>query len=241
MTIGGPTAVARNVISGEPWRRRGCRRQLGGHAPPGQLRRRGPDRDAAAGQRRRRDLINLSPGATIGGTASGAGNVISANAKAGVSIQGYATFGAAVLGNFIGTNKTGSIALGNGADGVDLGGMSDVTIGGAATGSGTSFRPTPARASGSSPATPASSCRVTVSARTLPGPTRSATATGIIIEGGSSNNTIGGTTAGAGNTIAYSATIGVDVDARTGLTKSAGTRSFPTEGWGSLGGRRLSQ
>ena len=40
--------------------------------------------------------------------------------------------------------------------------------------------------------------------------------TGVLIDGGSSNNTIGGTTAGAGNTIAYSAGIGVDVDATAG-------------------------
>ena len=40
--------------------------------------------------------------------------------------------------------------------------------------------------------------------------------TGILIDGGSANNTIGGS-AGAGNTIAYSAGIGVDVDATAGI------------------------
>ena len=39
---------------------------------------------------------------------------------------------------------------------------------------------------------------------------------GIQIDGGSSNNTIGGTAAGAGNTIAFSTGIGVDVDATAG-------------------------
>ena len=39
--------------------------------------------------------------------------------------------------------------------------------------------------------------------------------TGILIDGGSANNTIGGS-AGAGNTIAYSTGIGVDVDATAG-------------------------
>ena len=40
--------------------------------------------------------------------------------------------------------------------------------------------------------------------------------TGILIEGGSSNNTIGGTVAGDGDTIAFSTGIGVDVDATAG-------------------------
>jgi trimeric autotransporter adhesin len=39
---------------------------------------------------------------------------------------------------------------------------------------------------------------------------------GILIDGSSANNTIGGTTTGAGNTIAFSAGIGVDVDASAG-------------------------
>src|SRR6202034_1620122 len=39
---------------------------------------------------------------------------------------------------------------------------------------------------------------------------------GIQIDSGSSNNTIGGTAAGAGNTIAFSTGIGVDVDSSAG-------------------------
>ena len=37
--------------------------------------------------------VNDAPGTTIGGTAQGAGNVISANAQSGVSIQGTAATG----------------------------------------------------------------------------------------------------------------------------------------------------
>ena len=49
-----------------------------------------------------------------------------------------------------------------------------------------------------------------------PGRTRSGNGNGIQIDGGSFNNTIGGTAAGAGNTIAFSTGIGVDVDATAG-------------------------
>ena len=40
--------------------------------------------------------------------------------------------------------------------------------------------------------------------------------TGVLIDGGSADNTIGGTVAGAGNTIAFSTGNGVDVDATAG-------------------------
>ncbi len=52
---------------------------------------------------------------TIGGTASGAGNVISGNTNDGVEITGNSTTGNLVADNFIGTNLAGTAALGNGS------------------------------------------------------------------------------------------------------------------------------
>ena len=49
---------------------------------------------------------------TIGGTAPGAGNVISGNVTYGLRLQG--TGGNTIEGNFIGTDRTGTKALGNG-------------------------------------------------------------------------------------------------------------------------------
>ena len=98
-------------------------------------------------------LVSGTPGVTIGGTATGDGNIISANPTAGIGLYADTT-GALIENNLIGTDITGSIPLGNG--------------------------------------------------------------NGIQIDGGSSNNTIGGTAAGAGNTIAFSTGIGVDVDATAG-------------------------
>ena len=70
-------------------------------------------------------------GNTIGGTASGAGNVISANGAYGVWITGGGTTQNLVQGNSIGTDITGTAALGNAYSGVQIdSGAANNTIGG---------------------------------------------------------------------------------------------------------------
>ena len=71
-----------------------------------------------------------SPGNTVGGTDALDGNVISGNRGSGIYINGGDH--SVVQGNFIGTDATGTIALGNGPGnyGVDLSAGTDVTIGG---------------------------------------------------------------------------------------------------------------
>ena len=71
---------------------------------------------------------------TIGGTTAGDRNVISGNAQAGVFIDGSAT-GNLVAGNFIGTDVTGTKALGNGTAGVEIADSAwNNTIGGTTAG-----------------------------------------------------------------------------------------------------------
>ncbi|HYY59410.1 MAG TPA: Calx-beta domain-containing protein, partial [Pyrinomonadaceae bacterium] len=65
---------------------------------------------------------------TIGGTAAGARNLISGNAR-GMSIEGTSSTGNKVQGNLIGTNFNGNAALGNSGSGVEVGGVSNL-IGG---------------------------------------------------------------------------------------------------------------
>jgi titin len=70
----------------------------------------------------------------IGGTDPGARNVISANTFSGILVvSAFRDSSAFVQGNYIGTDVTGTQALGNGT-GVEAG--SDVTIGGTAAGAG---------------------------------------------------------------------------------------------------------
>ena len=76
-------------------------------------------------------------GNTIGGTAAGAGNVISGNTFDGVDISGSGTAGNVVLGNYIGANATGTAALANRERGILIyGGAADNTIGGATRSAG---------------------------------------------------------------------------------------------------------
>ncbi len=78
--------------------------------------------------------ISASDNNTIGGTEPGAGNVISGSTSFGV-VLGQGSTGNRVEGNFIGTDETGSIDLGNGADGVRISSPNN-TIGGMVPGAG---------------------------------------------------------------------------------------------------------
>ena len=74
-------------------------------------------------------LLSGAAGALIGGTAAGDRNIISGNTGVGIGLFGGTT-GAAIEGNLIGTDITGSTPLGNGT-GVQIdGGSSNNTIGG---------------------------------------------------------------------------------------------------------------
>ena len=74
-------------------------------------------------------------GNTIGGTTAADRNTISGNLQNGVSISGVGTTGNAILGNFIGTDVTGTLDLGNTLNGVlATGGATDNVIGGTVAG-----------------------------------------------------------------------------------------------------------
>jgi sugar lactone lactonase YvrE len=75
-----------------------------------------------------------SDGNTIGGTSAGDRNVVSGNDIDGIHIDGVADN--VVQGNYIGTDATGLIAVGNAEDGIWLAGAFDNLIGGTAPGAG---------------------------------------------------------------------------------------------------------
>jgi titin len=75
-------------------------------------------------------------GNTVGGTAAGARNVLSGNAESGVFIWGPGCTSNTVLGNFIGTDITGKLAIPNLTNGVTIYNVVENTIGGIGPGAG---------------------------------------------------------------------------------------------------------
>jgi hypothetical protein len=154
----------------------------------------------------------------IGGTEPGAGNLISGNRVYGVQISGGRD-GQVIQGNRIGTDVTGTQAVGNGIDGVFLYGTSKNLIGGAEAGAGnlisgngwngiliTNY----ASADGSN-VVQGNLIGTDVSGTQPLGNGRD----GVQITR-LNNNTIGGEDTGAGNTIAFNGGDGVRVDQANG-------------------------
>ena len=160
--------------------------------------------------------IASARGNTIGGTTAGARNVISGNNQSGVRIDGNGATGNLVQGNFIGTDVTGMISLGNTRVGVVVtGGASNTSIGGTAAGSGNLI---------SSNGTNGVAITVDAFGNSVEGNLIGVDATGIGALGNglrgvaisASSNTVGGTDLGAANTIAFSGGDGVWVESGTG-------------------------
>jgi titin len=165
-------------------------------------------------------LTGGAHGNTIGGTVAGSRNVVSANGSHGIRLhsnpQGAATNNL-VQGNLIGTDAAGATDLGNAGDGVAVSdGATNNTIGGTASGA-----------------------RNTISGNDSHGvEIVDETTTGNLVQGnhigtnrtgsaglGNSedgvsinapSNTIGGTTAGAGNVISANTHNGVEINIRSG-------------------------
>src|SRR3990172_948070 len=75
-------------------------------------------------------------GNTIGGTGANDGNVIAGNAGEGIDVNGAGATNNVILGNRIGTDAAGTIAIANGFSGIRIqGGAGSNTIGGTAAGS----------------------------------------------------------------------------------------------------------
>lgn len=135
--IGGTTAAARNVISGNT---NGSGISINGTATGTLIEGNFIGIDAT-GTAALPNTIGISlsqtTGQVIGGTAAGAGNVISGNSF-GIALD-PGTSGTVITGNLIGTNATGTAAVGN-REGIQTfvsagNGVTNTTIGGTASGS----------------------------------------------------------------------------------------------------------
>ncbi len=125
-TIGGTVSAARNIISGNS--SDGVKLDSSGSSTLVLGNSIGINVVDAALANGGNGLNILSTTNTIGSTASGSRNVISGNSGDGVLIASGAS-GNQVLGSYVGLNIFGSAALGNGTNGIEVGGNSN-TIGG---------------------------------------------------------------------------------------------------------------
>jgi CSLREA domain-containing protein len=156
-------------------------------------------------------ITNYSPDSRIGGPAAGAGNTVSGNNFSGVLVYTPTATGVKVQGNRIGTNAAGTAAVPNGFYGVYVN-STDNLIGGAAAGEGNLIS---GNTRGGVALTERTAQRNVVQGNRI-GTNPAGTAalanggSGVTIAEGS-NNTIGGTAAGAGNQISGNAAQGVIV------------------------------
>ena len=128
--IGGTTEATRNVLDGVIFLDADANTFTGNYVGTT------PDGSAATGTGGGLAFVFGAEDNVIGGLDPGAGNVISGNTGNGIGI-GFGSTGNLIEGNFIGTNPTGSVALGNNADGIHIIGSSEnVIIGNLISGNG---------------------------------------------------------------------------------------------------------
>ena len=149
---------------------------------------------------------------TVGGTTAAARNLISGNNDDGIGLKDATTTGNLIQGNYIGTNITGTAALGNSSEGIVVfSGAHDNSIGGTAAGAGNLISDNDDGIELESGTTD----------MVIQGNLIGTTADGLSALPNSSqgidldnadDNLIGGSTAAAGNTIAHHDSRGVDVD-----------------------------
>jgi hypothetical protein len=142
---------------------------------------------------------------TIGGPLASQGCVISGNTGAGISLAGSKTNLTLIENCYIGVDATGKVKMANGAQGILLAGRSNITI----TGNVISGNGTYGIDNGAVSGIIITSNYIGVGADgTTPIGNTSA---GILMEGSTSNDTIGGMTATLGNVIAHNGGDGVKV------------------------------
>lgn len=176
-------------------------------------------------------IVSGASGNIIGGTAAGAGNVLSGNTTYGVFISDPGTSGNSVEGNLIGTDATGKSALPNGGWGVGI--WSEASgnfIGGTAPGARNVISGTTgygiAIGGANSNEVEGNYIGTDISGQ-APIPNAFA---GVAVEEGSVGNVIGGTAPGAGNVIDYNY-IGVAVYESDTTNNAIRGNSIFTNGW----------
>jgi hypothetical protein len=185
--------------------------------------------------------VQDAPGVMIGGTATGAGNLISGNSFEGVAISGLVT-GTTLAGNLIGTDKNGTAALGNVSAGVHIhdavsgtAGVPSVIVGG----SSAAARNVISGNGGANGVIVSGTSSGAVIAGNYIGITPSGAAAlandiGIMVAAGS-GTTIGGTATGAGNVISGNTHDGVQINSASSTTVVGNVIGLTADGTTALG------
>ncbi|NBC17996.1 MAG: T9SS type A sorting domain-containing protein [Bacteroidetes bacterium] len=141
--IGGPDAAQRNLISGNGnnvvFQNFDAAEETTGNRVEGNYLGTDVQGTAVIGSAGSSVGIVSASGNTIGGTAEGAGNVISGSTGNGITLFGTGvrpTTGNTIQGNYVGTDATGTQDLGNGTNGINLFNASENVVGGTAEGAG---------------------------------------------------------------------------------------------------------
>jgi parallel beta-helix repeat protein len=173
--------------------------------------------------------IGNAPSNLIGGTLTGAGNVISGNGslnkQGGIYLIGAGSTGNLIQGNRIGTDLSGMMALGNRYEGVFATNTGPNTIGGTAPGAGNIISGNLSRGIFLSPAwgtvIQGNLIGVDATGTNALGNGTVVLAAAVELEAGSHDNQVGGSAANAGNRIAFAPYLRSGVRVRTGATNNA--------------------
>ncbi len=180
---------------------------------------------------------------TIGGTISGAGNIIAGYTYYGITIEQLESTDNLIEGNRIGTNADGTVALGGNCGVAIVSGATDNTIGGTAPGAGNlisgntvarGYYPNPAGVEIVGDTTSGNLVEGNLIGTSFDGTaavpngawSSSGSFGGVVISGGANNNTIGGTAAGTRNVISGNVGAGVSID----IDQGDGTADNVVEG-----------
>ncbi len=208
--IGGTAPAARNLISGNGEEGVDCNAGSANNTIQGNYI--GTDVTGSNDLSNRRAVeLEESPGNLVGGTVPGARNVLSGNVETGVQIEGVGSSNNVVQGNFIGTDVTGLLRLGNFEEGIEVRGPNNL-IGGTAAGAGNVIADSDGDGIDLDTGATGNVIQGNFIGTDLSGAVPLGNVEdGIDIESDASDNQIGGTAAGAGNTIAFNGIRGVGI------------------------------
>lgn len=154
--------------------------------------------------------LDRAPLNTIGGATAGERNVISGNASDGIHVSNSPN--TAVLGNYVGVDVTGKVALGNGGAGVDLDSSGQCVVGGAGAASRNVISANRDGVLVTGQASSGNQVQGNYVGTDVTGAVAMANSRDGVLITGASGNTIGGTARGTGNVVSGNGKTGIQIE-----------------------------